>query len=91
MVSAIKWREDGKLLLLDQRLLPETVEYKEYTDYIGASNAITDMVVRGAPAIGITGAYALALAVIEARDRFGEDSDSVKQFLEQASPVHIES
>jgi methylthioribose-1-phosphate isomerase len=62
--SSIAW-VDGKLRLLDQRKLPHRTEYIDYSDYREVTAAIRDMVVRGAPAIGITGAYALALAALE--------------------------
>ncbi|MCP4569228.1 MAG: S-methyl-5-thioribose-1-phosphate isomerase [FCB group bacterium] len=54
--------EDKKLILLDQTVLPETLTYNEYTDYRGVIKAIKRLEVRGAPAIGIAAAYALALA-----------------------------
>ena len=57
----IQWVE-GRLRLLDQRRLPEAVTYIDYTDDRDVGPAIRDMVVRGAPAIGITAAYGMALA-----------------------------
>ncbi len=58
----IEWR-DGMVRLLDQRRLPHFVEYIDYRDYKDLALAIKDMVVRGAPAIGASAAYGLALAV----------------------------
>ncbi|MFN8458159.1 MAG: S-methyl-5-thioribose-1-phosphate isomerase [Anaerolineae bacterium] len=58
----IEWKE-GVLLLLDQRVLPQETRYLEYSDYRAVAQAITDMVTRGAPAIGATAAYGMALAV----------------------------
>lgn len=55
--------ENGVLRLLDQTKLPGTVEFVELRDWQAVSRAISAMIVRGAPAIGITGAYGLALAV----------------------------
>ena len=62
--QAIRWR-DSHLLLLDQRLLPKDVRYIECHDANTAAEAIRSMVVRGAPAIGITAAYAVALSARE--------------------------
>lgn len=63
-------RFDGQRLhLLDQRLLPGQERWLEVTDAAEAARAIADLVVRGAPAIGITAAYA---AVMAARHR-GDD------------------
>lgn len=53
--------EGDKLLLLDQRLLPERLEYFDATNIDGICFAIEDMVVRGAPSIGVAAAYGYAL------------------------------
>lgn len=58
----IIWKEN-KLLLLDQRLLPQTETFVEVTDLKGCALAIKDMVVRGAPCIGFTAIYGMALWV----------------------------
>lgn len=57
----IDWRGDC-LRLLDQRLLPQRVEHLECTDAGQVAEAIHALAVRGAPAIGIAGAYGLVLA-----------------------------
>lgn len=58
----IIWREN-KLYLLDQRLLPHEEKFVEVTDLAGCALAITEMVVRGAPCIGFTAIYGMALWV----------------------------
>lgn len=65
-VTAIKW-QDNHLKLLDQRLLPHQVAWLDITNTEETVAAIRDMVVRGAPAIGITAAYGIVMA---ARARF---------------------
>lgn len=60
--AAIEWTDRG-LRLLDQRLLPAREEYLLLTDAPAVAQAIRDLVVRGAPAIGITAAYAVVLSV----------------------------
>ncbi len=65
-VRAIEWRDDH-LLLIDQRLLPQESRYNSYDDPQAVADAIRAMVVRGAPAIGITAAYGVVLA---ARGRY---------------------
>lgn len=77
-VRPIVW-EQGKLRLLDQRKLPQVREMLELSDIQAAANAIRDMVVRGAPAIGITAAYAI---VIAARTRFDEDPEHWRDRLQ---------
>ena len=58
---AIEWHEQ-KLTLLDQRRLPATVSFKQINSVEETFHAIRDMVVRGAPAIGITAAYGVVLS-----------------------------
>ena len=60
-VRALEWRDEG-LYLLDQRLLPDQEQYVCCTDAAAVAQAITDMVVRGAPAIGVAAGYGAALA-----------------------------
>ena len=66
---ALVWHEE-RLFLLDQRYLPARSEFLEIPTASAAAKAIKDMVVRGAPAIGIAAAYGVVLA---ARDRFRQD------------------
>jgi methylthioribose-1-phosphate isomerase len=61
-VEPIRWTADG-VVLLDQRRLPSEVIHHTYTDYRELAKAIKDMVIRGAPAIGVTAAMGIALAV----------------------------
>jgi methylthioribose-1-phosphate isomerase len=61
-VRPIEWR-GGALWLLDQRLLPGREKRLKYTEVSGVARAIRTMVVRGAPAIGVTAAFGLVLAV----------------------------
>ena len=52
--------ETGEVVMLEQRALPSEVVYHRYRTPDEVARAIADMVVRGAPAIGISAAYALA-------------------------------
>ena len=56
----IAWR-DGAVVMIDQRALPTREVYRTYKDYRGVARAITDMVIRGAPAIGVAAAMGIAL------------------------------
>ncbi len=69
-ISAIEWR-DGQLRLLDQRHLPARELWQEPDSAEEVSRAIRDMVVRGAPAIGIAAAYGLVLDAQAGRDLDG--------------------
>jgi len=59
-VEALRWRGDA-LELLDQRLLPEQSVYVACRSAAEVAQAIRDMVVRGAPAIGCAAAFGVAL------------------------------
>ena len=74
-LRAIQWSK-GCLLLLDQRQLSTVTEYLQLNRVDEVAQAISDMVVRGAPAIGITAAYGVVLA---ARARYAESARDWKQ------------
>ncbi len=76
------WFEDGKLIMINQPLLPHRFETVEYTDYQEAALAIKTMVVRGAPAIGATAAYAMALA-----EQQGADLEEAAAVLKKTRPT----
>ena len=78
---SIKW-EDDKLILLDQTLLPNEVVYESFTTAEGVWDAIQEMKVRGAPAIGVTAAYGLYLGV---RDEQEESSESFCEKVKEVS------
>ncbi len=71
-VKAVEW-VDGKLRLLDQRRLPTIVDYLDYEEATDVARAISDMVVRGAPAIGVAAAYAVVLAARSAYNQSKQD------------------
>jgi methylthioribose-1-phosphate isomerase len=75
--TAILWR-DGRLLLLDQRALPRREAYLALDSAAEVAAAIRDMVVRGAPAIGISAAYGVVLG---ARARFAEAAAGWREAL----------
>jgi len=60
-VETLRWR-GGRLELLDQTLLPEKILFRPLKTYHQVSRGIRDMLVRGAPAIGVTAAFGMALA-----------------------------
>ncbi|MEQ1567224.1 MAG: S-methyl-5-thioribose-1-phosphate isomerase [Myxococcota bacterium] len=72
------------LLLLDQRALPDRQPFVTCVTADDAARAITDMVVRGAPAIGITAAYGLALAA-----QSGADLERAAEVLIAARPTAV--
>jgi methylthioribose-1-phosphate isomerase len=77
--AAVVWRND-RLYLLDQRALPLEERFIACVDASSTASAIHDMVVRGAPAIGITAAYG---AVLAARERFAAYSSAWRGAFER--------
>ncbi|RLA22997.1 MAG: S-methyl-5-thioribose-1-phosphate isomerase [Gammaproteobacteria bacterium] len=77
-VHALVW-QDQKLSVLDQRKLPEIVHYEVYVTAPEVAEAIKTMQVRGAPAIGIAAAYAVALSV---QQNFQLDNSAWRQQVE---------
>ena len=65
-LDTLRWRDDA-LEMLDQRILPHRVEYVRTHAAADTANAIRDMVVRGAPAIGCAAAYGVALEALRLR------------------------
>lgn len=80
---SIEWR-DGRIRVIDQRLLPHRLEYLDLRDEREVAAAIRDMVVRGAPLIGAAGALGLALA---ARSFLGSDSAALRAKLAEAAAL----
>ena len=78
----IEWLPDGRVRLIDQTKLPHDETYLETSDYRDLVRAISQMKVRGAPLIGITAAYALALA---SRDTSATDRDELMSRLRTAA------
>jgi methylthioribose-1-phosphate isomerase len=87
------WWEDNQLKMIDQRLLPLTYTVLSYDNYRAVAQAITDMVVRGAPAIGAAGAYGMALAAVGSpatdRDSLLRDLTAAKKTLDASRPTAV--
>jgi len=82
-VEPIRWRGDA-LELLDQRLLPREMKYVPCHDAHEVAAAIRDMIVRGAPAIGVSAAFGLALAA-----KRGDDLQQAADELRASRPTAV--
>jgi methylthioribose-1-phosphate isomerase len=82
-LRAMEWK-DGALRLLDQRALPARTEWLTPTDWRQVRDAIRDMAVRGAPAIGVAAAYGMALAA-----KAGEDLAEAHKGLAASRPTAV--
>ncbi len=61
MIKTVEFTQEGYVRLIDQRLLPTEEVFLECRDYIQLAEAIKNMTVRGAPAIGVSAAGGIAL------------------------------
>ena len=73
MIEPIAWL-GNRVRIIDQTRLPREEVYLELDDYQSIASAITELKIRGAPAIGVAGAYGIALGALkiesEAREGF---------------------
>ena len=79
--------------MIDQTKLPNQLLYVEFSDYNQVADAIRNMVVRGAPAIGVSGAFGLALAALqssaETKDEMISDLQKAKKILFDTRPTAV--
>ena len=74
--------------MIDQTKLPNILEYVTYTDFNQIAEAIRTLVVRGAPAIGVSGAFGLALASLQSD---AKEKDELISYLENAKKILFET
>ena len=72
--------------MIDQTKLPTKLEFVEFSDYHQVADAIKNLVVRGAPAIGISAAFGMALAVLQSN---ATTKDDLIKNLEEAKKILI--
>lgn len=88
-MRTVAWDEDKQAVaMIDQRLLPGKFEIITFTEYQDVARAITNMVVRGAPAIGASAAFGMALA---ARQSQAQDTVKLRADLKSAAEVLSEA
>ena len=91
-IETLRWRE-GRLELLDQRLLPARVEFVACVTAQEVARAIRGMVIRGAPAIGCAAAYGIALEAARLKDAapavFASGMDQAFEALAASRPTAV--
>ena len=87
-VRALKWTGDA-LELLDQRKLPHEETWMRHDTAEAVATAIRDLVVRGAPAIGIAAAYGIAIAAQSATGRDAKRLDAAFDVLRKSRPTAV--
>jgi len=88
----IEWKRD-RVVMLDQRRLPRQERYVTLRSHEAVAGAIRDMVIRGAPAIGIAGAMGCALGALHCGGSdlrvFQREMEGVFQTVESARPTAV--
>ena len=74
--------------MIDQTKLPKTLEFVTYSDFNQVAEAIRTLVVRGAPAIGVSGAFGLALASLQSN---AKEKGELINYLENAKKILFET
>ena len=91
-LRTVEWR-NNKVVLIDQTKLPNELVFVEYSDYNQVADAIKTLVVRGAPAIGVSGAFGLALASLQSKGTTKEelilDLEKAKKILFETRPTAV--
>ena len=91
-LKTIEWK-DNSVIMIDQTKLPNSLEYVTYTDYNDVATAIRNLVVRGAPAIGVSGAFGLALAALQSsakeKEQLIQDLETAKKILFETRPTAV--
>jgi methylthioribose-1-phosphate isomerase len=92
MVPTVEWK-DGSVRLLDQSRLPASVEFVDCRDYQSVAQAIRELKVRGAPAIGVTAAMGVALGAqaIQSTDpvQFERGVEMICEHLAASRPTAV--
>ena len=91
-LHTIEWKNDS-VVMIDQTKLPNELVFVKYTDYNDVADAIGTLVIRGAPAIGVSGAFGMALAALQSSsktiDGLLSDLEKAKKILFETRPTAI--
>jgi len=91
-LRTVEWK-DNSVIMIDQTKLPNELVFVKYTDYNDVALAIKKLVIRGAPAIGVSGAFGLALAALQSTaetiDGLLSDLHKAKKILFATRPTAV--
>jgi methylthioribose-1-phosphate isomerase len=93
VAQPIEWTSQG-VVMLDQRRLPHEEIHHTYTDYREVARAIREMVIRGAPAIGVAAAMGAALGVLHSKaasiDQLRDEFTEICTVLGKTRPTAVD-
>jgi methylthioribose-1-phosphate isomerase len=91
-LRTVEWK-NNRVIMIDQTKLPNELVFVEYSDFQEIASAIKTLVVRGAPAIGVSGAFGLALAALQSKSitkkKLIEDLEKAKKILFETRPTAV--
>ena len=91
-LRTVEWK-NNKVIMIDQTKLPNQLVFVEYNDYNQVADAIRTLVVRGAPAIGVSGAFGLSLASLQSKattkDQLISDLEKARKILYDTRPTAV--
>ena len=88
MIKTIEWRQ-GKVIMVDQTLLPTEETYREYTTAEEVARAIETMVIRGAPAIGVAAAMGIALGMQSVGENPEQEFTRICERMSRTRPTAV--
>ncbi len=86
-LKTVEWKNNS-VIMIDQTKLPNVLEFVTYTDFNQVADAIRTLVVRGAPAIGVSGAFGLALASLQCN---ATEKNELISYLKNAKKILFET
>ena len=87
LLRTVEWK-NNKVIMIDQTKLPNELVFVTYDDFNQVANAIRTLIVRGAPAIGVSGAFGLALAALQSK---AQNKKDLLDDLEKARKILFET
>ena len=91
-LRTVEWK-NNKVIMIEQTKLPNELIFVEYDDFNQIAHAIKTLIVRGAPAIGVSGAFGLGLAVLQSeattKDKLISDLQVAKDILFATRPTAV--
>ena len=91
-LRTVEWI-NNKVIMIDQTKLPNQLVFVKYDDYNQVADAIRTLIVRGAPAIGVSGAFGLALAGLQSKattkDQLILDLEKARKILYETRPTAV--
>lgn len=92
MFKTVEWK-NNTVVMIDQTLLPEKEVYRKYRTYNEVAKAIKDMIVRGAPAIGVAAAMGVALGALKIKSPdmkgFNREFDKITALMASTRPTAV--